>query len=143
MNNYFKINTDIYREYIDSDISKRLNEMYSPLICLRHWDDYFIGGLLKKARIRHKSLREDKSLSLEANIVNIISRLYKEKANYPLLKDIAEVLSDKSTKSYSSRFIGSIVRDNLGLTTDHSRDGNIVIVEKDKLDNLMQEYNLK
>lgn len=61
----------------------------------------------------------------------------------PLLKDISENLNDSGLKKLSSRFIGSIVRDSLGLATSHSREGTIVVVVKEKLDELVKEYNLK
>ncbi len=134
LDNYFKVNTGIYSQYIDFSVSKRINEMNSPLICIRHWDSSFVEGLLGKARERHQSLMEDKSLSLEANIVKSISTLYEKKKGNPLLKKIAEDLSDQGNRNYSSRLEGNIVRDSLGLTTGHSREGNIVMVESEKLD---------
>jgi len=143
LENYFDIDTGIYNKYIDNNISKRLNEMNSPLICLRHWDRGFIEGLLLKARDRHQSLMEDKSLSLEASIVKIISEMNEKGPGSLLLKGVAEILSEEGNKNYSSRFIGTIVRDSLGLATDHSRNGTIVIVDKEKLDKLVGEYNLK
>ncbi len=141
--NYYKIDTRIYEKYIDPSISRRLNEMNSPLICIRHWDKDFVDGLIAKSKERHLSLMEDKSLSLEASIVKSISTLYNRKNENPLLKDISEDLSEEGNKKYTSRLIGTIVRDNLGLATSHTREGNIVIAEKEKLDELLGEYNLK
>lgn len=143
LENYFNIDTGIYSNYIDNNISKRLNEMNSPLICLRYWDKDFIEGLLLKARDRHQSLMEDKSLSLEANIVKIISEMNEKGPGSLLLKGVAEILSEEGNKNYSSRFIGTIVRDSLGLATDHTREGNIVVASKEKLDKLVGEYKLK
>ena len=71
--NYHKVDTKIYKKYIDTSISKRLNEMNSPLICIRHWDRGFVEGLIVKSKERHLSLMENKSLSLEANIIKSIS----------------------------------------------------------------------
>jgi hypothetical protein len=143
LDNYHRIDTTIYRDYIDFSISKRLNEMNSPIICIRHWDGGFVEGLLSKSRERHTSLMEDKSLSFEAGIIKSIYELYSIKNQNPLLKDIAVELSEEGSRKYSSRFIGNIVRDNLGLATDHSREGNIVIVDEDRLEALKEEYNLK
>ena len=117
--------------------------MNSPLICIRHLDKDFIKGLIARSKERHLSLMEDKSLSLEANIVKSISTLYNRKNEDPLLKNISEDLSGQGNRKYTSRLIGTIVRDNLGLATGHTREGNIVIVEKEKLDELLGEYNLK
>jgi hypothetical protein len=117
--------------------------MNSPLICIRHWDRGFVEGLIAKSKERHLSLMENKSLSLEANIIKNISSIYDKKKDNPFLKDIAENLSDEENRKYSSRLIGTIVRDNLGMVTGHSREGNIVIVEKGKLDRLLEEYNLQ
>ncbi len=141
--NYFRIDTSIYKEYVDSTVSKRINEMNSPLICVRCWDKDFIEGLLAKAREKYQSLMEDKSLSLEAEILKEILRLSAGNSKNPLIKDISENLSESRSKKLSSRFIASIIRDNLGLITNHSREGTIVVVNKSKLDKLTREYNLK
>lgn len=141
--NYFRIDTNIYKEYIDSTVSKRINEMNSPLICVRCWDKDFIEGLLAKAKEKYQSLMEDKSLSLEAEILKEILRLSAGNSKNPLIKDISENLSESRSKKLSSRFIASIIRDNLGLITNHSREGTIVVVNKSKLDKLIREYNLK
>lgn len=141
--NYFRIDTNVYINYVDRTVSKRINEMNSPLICIRHWDKDFIEGLLAKAKEKYQSLMEDKSLSIEAEILKEVLRLSEGNSKDPLLKDISENLSELRSKKYSSRFIASIIRDNLGLITSHSRDGTIVVVNKGKLDKLTREYNLK
>jgi len=143
LKNYFKVDINIYKDFIDSSVSMRINEMNSPLICLRHKDSYFVEGLLAKSKNKFQSLMEDKSESLEANIVNSISDLYDKKTGNPLLKDIVDNLAEMGSKNYSARFIGSIIRDNLGLATSHTRDGNIVVVDMEKLTELKKEYNLK
>ena len=94
--NYYKIDTRIYEKYIDPSIPRRLNEMNSPLICIRHWDKDFVKGLIARSKERHLSLMEDKSLSLEASIVKSISTLYNRKNEDPLLKDISEDLTHSS-----------------------------------------------
>ena len=141
--NYSKIDTNVYKKYTDSSISKRLNEMNSPLICVRYWDKDFIEELLLKAREKYQSLVEDKSLSLEANIVREILKIYQHGVKEPFLKEISDNLSEAASKKYSSRFVASIVRDSLGLNTSHNRNGTIVVVGKDKLDELVKEYNLE
>ena len=140
--NYSKIDPNVYKEYMDSTVSKRLNEMNSPLICVRHWDKDFIDELLIKARKKYQSLVEDKSLSLEANIIKEIVKIYQSGVKEPLLKEISENLSESASNKYSSRFIGSILRDSFGLTTNHRRTGTIVMVGKEKLDGLVKEYNV-
>ncbi len=140
--NFFKINTNVYKKYIDNSISKRINETNSPLICIRDWDADFINQLIAKARHKHMSLMEEKSLSLEANIVRAIVNIYEVNLNNPLLKNIAIKLSEQERKNYSSRFIAKFVRDCLGFNTGHTRDGDIVVVERKKLDGLIKEYNI-
>lgn len=141
--NYFKIDTNVYKEYTNGTISKRLNEMNSSLICIRYWDKDFIEKLISKSKEKHQSLMEDKSLSVEADIIYEISRLYQTSSKDPLLKNISENLNEGKYKKYSSRFIASIVRDSLGFATSHSREGTKVVVGKSKLDGLVKEYNLK
>jgi hypothetical protein len=143
LENYFKINTNIYKKYIDNKISKRINEMNSPLICIRAEDENFIEELMVKAKEKHQCMLEDKSLRLEAEIVKEIFRLYSEKQEDPLLKKVAENLSEDKKRNYSPRFIGSIIRDNLQFITKHTREGNIIVVNKKRLTELIEEYNLK
>ncbi len=143
LENYFKINTNVYKKYIDNNISKRINEMNSPLICVRAWDENFIKELMVKAKEKHQSMLEDKSLRLEAEIVKEIFRLYSEKKEDPLLKKVAENLSEDKKRNYAPRFVGSIIRDSLQFITKHTRVGNIIVVNEGRLEELIEEYNLK
>ena len=141
--NYFKIDTNIYEKYIDNDVSKRINEMNSSLICVRAWDKGFIRALLDKSREKHLGLMEDKSLSFEANIVKEIEGLYSKNGKDPLLKDVVENLNEEGKRNYSSRFIGNIIRDTLGLKTRHTRDGSVIEINKTRLEELLKLYNLQ
>jgi hypothetical protein len=105
LKNFFKIDIAAYTKYIDLDISKRLNEINAPLICIREADKLFVSGLLSKAKGRYKELTQDKSLSFEANMLKAVEKLFEKNRKDPLLKDIAEDISEETGKKYSSRFI--------------------------------------
>ena len=116
--------------------------MNAPLICVRAGDEEFINSLLGKAKRKHEKLMEDKSMSHEANILKEIDRLYAENSNDPLVKEIAEKLSEDSPRNYMPRSIASIVRDNLGLETKRTREGNVILYDEEKIRKLLIEYNL-
>ena len=80
-------------------------------------------------------------MSLEASIIKEIERLYLDKNQKdPLLRDIAENISEKANRRYNPRFIGSLVRDNLNLVTDHTREGNVVVFDSQKIEQLKRDY---
>ena len=140
LKNFFRIDTEAYTKYIDLDISKRLNEINAPLICIRDGDEEFVRGLLLKARGRNSELTQDKSLSFEANILKIIDKLFGRDRRDPLLKHITGELSEETGKRYTSRFIGSIIRDNLSLMTSSTRNGAVVIYDKARVEELKKDY---
>ena len=143
LDNYFKIDTLAYEDYIDNDVSRRINEMNAPLICVRAGDKEFINSLLGKAKRKHEKLMEDKSMSLEANILKEIDRLYADEQKDPLVKEIAKNLSEDSPRNYMPRSIASIVRDSLGLETKRTREGNVILYDEEKVRKLLIEYNLE
>ncbi len=141
--NYFKIDILAYKKYIDVDVSKRINEMNAPLICIRNGDEQFINNLINRSEKRYKQLMEDKSMSLNAEIIKEIIKINSNNQEDPLLKEIAERISENTGKRHTARLIGTIVRDNLSLETDHKREGNIVIYDAKKINKLIKEYNLE
>ena len=141
LENYNSVDNKVYKKYQSSIISKRLNEMNAPLICVRSYDGDFIDSLMEKAKEKQKGLTQDKSMSLEASIIKEIERLYLDKNQKdPLLRDIAENISEKTNRRYNPRFIGSLVRDNLNLVTDHTREGNVVVFDSQKIEQLKRDY---
>ncbi len=140
LKNFFKIDIEAYIKYIDLDISKRLNEINAPLICIRDGDEEFVRGLLSKARGRNRELTQDKSLSFEANLVKVVERLFGKDRRDPLLKHIVAELSEETGKRYTSRLIGSIIRNNLDLETSSTRDGVAVIFDRARVEELKKEY---
>ncbi len=140
---YFKIDINFYKKYATDKISRRLNEMYAPLICVRAHDKKFIQALLDKALESHRKLLEDRSMSIEANIVREIIKIKLGMKDVILLKKITEGINEETGKRYSSRYIGGIIRNTLGLMTTHTREGSKVVWESAKIKKLMKDYNLK
>jgi len=144
LKNYFKIDINAYRKYIDFNISKRLNEIYAPLICVREHDRDFIKSLLGKAKKKHMQLLEDKSMSMEANIIREIYYLHNScSSGSPLVQEIADNLRVNFDRKFSSRFIGSIISENFGLKTEHTNKGNVVVYDRKKVISLIEEYHLE
>lgn len=143
LQNYFEINPLAYKDHIENEVSKRLSEMIAPLICIRKNDRDFIDQLLAKTRERQKDMLEDKSMSLDAEILKVIYDLhFVYHDNNPLVQDVTHKINCRTNKNYASRFIGSIIRDNFKLTTRHTHGGNAVIYEEGKILKLIKEYNL-
>lgn len=140
---YFNIDTNAYKKYILSNVSKRLNEMHSPLICIRAYDKDFIESLLDKEVSSYKRQQEDKATTIEANIVRIIVEIKFGIGGSVLLKKIVAKLNEEPNKDYSSRYIGGIISNTLGLERKHTREGSKVVWDKFKIKKLVEDYNLK
>ncbi len=140
---YFNIDTNSYKKHILGDVSKRLNEMYSPLICVRAHDKDFIKSLLDKEVSSYKRQQEDKAMTIEANVVRVIVEIRFGIGGSVLLKEIVEKLNEGQNKDHSSRFIGGIIRNTLGLETKHARGGSKLVWDKSKIKKLVVDYNLK
>ena len=140
LRNYFKIDVNAYKKFTLSGISKRLNEMYAPLFSIRKDDDDFISELMGKAAEQNDNLLADKAMSLEANIISAIYG-YSNREFIPI-KYIVEELDKDSNKKHHSRFIAGIVKNNLGLVTEHKREGTAIKYDKNKIIKLAKEYNL-
>jgi len=140
---YFNIDTNSYKKYILNNVSKRLNEMYAPLICVRAYDKEFIESLLGKEVSSYKRQQEDKAMTIEANIVKAIVEIKFGIGGSVLLKEIVTKLNEESNKDYSSRYIGGIISNTLGLERKHTREGSEVIWDKFKIKKLVEDYNLK
>ena len=142
LKNYYDIDPNAYKSFIDNTLSKRLSEMIAPLICIRKNDGDFINALLERTRDKNAQLREDKSMSFEAEILTAIYMTHVKDRGNPLVQDIADHISEDTNKNYSPRFLGNILRDNFKLRTMHTRDGNVVIYEEKKVLRLLKEYNI-
>lgn len=140
---YFNIDTNSYKKHILGNVSKRLNEMYSPLICVRAHDKDFIKSLLDKEVSSYKRQQEDKAMTIEANVVRVIVIIKLGIGGSVLLKEIVTKLNEGQNKDYSSRYIGGIIRNTLGLETKHAREGSEVVWDKSKIKKLVVDYNLK
>ena len=142
LKNYFKIDTEAYKKHRNKDISDRLNEMYAPIICIRSKSKKFLKALMKRAVEKNIKLLEDKAQSFPALIIEKIGDSYFRNNEYPLLKNISDIIKEETRKGYSPRFIGSIVRENLNLKTEHTHYGTVVIAKDEELKNLAKEYNI-
>lgn len=142
LTNYFSINPKAYKDLIDNTVSNRLSEMIAPLVCIRTSDKDFIDALLELTKDKNGQLREDKSMSFEAEILGAIYMIHAKEGNDPLVMDIVDYISSETKRNYSPRFLGNIMRDNFKLRTAHTRDGNVVIYEEKKILNLLKEYNI-
>ena len=145
LKNYYKIDTNAYKKHIKSSVFKRLSEMISPLICVRQDDEDFIEKLMARVKEKHEQIMEDKSMSLDALVISEIYRQHFRANNEnPLVQNITESINEAlKNKNYQSRFIGSIIRDNFKLSTKHTRGGNAVIYEEEKIRRLIKEFNLE
>ena len=142
LDNYHNINTEAYKEHIDYDISMRINQMISPLVCIGYDDKDFINGLFDKARETHVKLREDKAMSLEANLTKILNNFHINGKDKPMIADIIEKLGIYDKAEHHPRFIAGIIRKQLNLDTGRIGNGTYVIFDEDTIKDLMKEYNI-
>ena len=142
LKNYFKIDTEVYKKHRNKDISDRLNEMYAPIICIRSKNKKFLKALMERAVEKNIKLLEDKAQSFPALIIEKIGDSYFRNNEYPLLKNISDIIKEETGKTYQPRFIGGIVRENLNLKTEHTHYGTVVIAKDEELKNLAKEYNI-
>jgi hypothetical protein len=141
--NYFKIDPLAYRDIIDYKVFSRINEMFAPLICIRKDDGEFTEKIVALSMERHEEILEDKSMSLDAEILKAIHLHHlKSKNGDPLVQKITEEVNCTTNKGYASRSIGSIIRNNFKLKTRHTKEGNVVLYEEGKFLKLVKEYNL-
>ena len=66
---YHEIDLNSYKNRVERRVSRRMNEMIAPLISIRRDDDLFIDNLISKSVDKYNALAEDKSMSVEANVI--------------------------------------------------------------------------
>lgn len=116
--------------------------MNAPLICLRPDDKEFVERLLTRAEDKQIEMMQEKTESIEANVIKAIVELNRSNEEKVTCKDIAEFASKESGENYSAKSIGNIIRKNLGLKTKKTKKGFIVLYDKTKIEELQIEYGL-
>ena len=112
-----------------SEIVAHLKKIHSELI--RDWADSAHGMLFEC--LQHLWRDPD----VEVSVGNVA-----EEFNRRFAEDI-DRFSGKLRHPVSPRKIGSMLRDGLGLETQHTREGRVVVRNKERMDSLEQRYSVQ
>lgn len=129
---------------VDRTIEPRLAQVFAPLLAVAQ-DETVREELLSLARSYHEDLLEERGVSLEAKLLEVIADLQKE--DRPLaIGEIAAWFADRHGEDYervTPKWVGGLVRKRLRLKTRKS-NGVYVIAETEgrKLRRLYERYGL-
>ncbi len=131
---------------VDRSIEPRLNQVFVPLLSII--DDIKAQEEIKElARKYHKELVADRSLDMEAQVLQIIRDMIERGEQTLSVKDITSWFVDRHGEDFerkiTPRWIGNVIRKKLSLKTQKSR-GNFVIPvsEEPKLARLYEKYGI-
>lgn len=132
-------------EPVDRTLEPRVNQIFSPL--LANIEDLSARELLRNyARLKNATLREERSASIEAQLLAVLRHLG-DRAGSIALREIAELYA----RAYASdapvaptpRYVGSVLRKRLGLRPQKSHGVYVVpAAELSKLSSLFDRYNV-
>lgn len=129
---------------LDRAIEPRLRQVFSPLLAVIH-DEKTQQELLELARRYHRDLQNDRGMSTEAQVLEIIRDLRQSADPTLSVKNITSFFEDRHGEEYdrkvTAKWIGWVIRRKLHLKTQ-KRNGVFVIGdgEERKLQRLMERY---
>jgi len=142
--NYTTItNSGIPRDLL---LEPRINQMFAPLLHVAK-DESIQYQLLELAREFNEELKAERGMDTEARVL-LITRSLQKQSNDPLsIKRITNVYIDRfasdSDMRITTRFIGTVIRKQLGIKTRKSNGVYIIPQsEHDKLQILFKKYDV-
>jgi hypothetical protein len=138
----------VHREpWIDRRLEPRLNQVLAPLMQVMN-DDDARAELISLALTLQRQLVSDRGLDAEAQVLDVIHQLETHSQESSLsVKAIAETFAERHSQDYARpitpRWVGSLIRQRLGLATER-RHGSYWIAahERSKLRVLYESYGL-
>lgn len=133
-------------DYIDPSLENRINQIFSPLLCLVNSEDDR-NKILNLARGKNEQMRSDRGLQVEADVLWAIKEGCKQSDKLLSISEITHLFMKKFASAYDNRitpkWIGSILRRKLRLSTRKS-NGVYVLCEnqKEKLAMLYKKFDI-
>jgi len=138
--NYHKVKLNT--SHIIDGVTDRLNQIGIPLLSTIH-----SAGAQKKVirslKSAHKELVESWSNSMAGTIAQYLCEEWRTSQAPVYVKRIFAYLNYRELQGeqISAKKVGLIVRDQLGLKTKHTRDGNVVLWNKTRMAELTRKYS--
>jgi len=133
--------------HVDPKLDQRINQIFVPLLSLIS-DAKVRAQLVEIARKKNAQMRSDRGFQVEAEVLSSIQRIYSRSSDAPsisaITKSFIESYGDSYDHKISPKWIGSIVRKKLRLST-RKKNGVYVLAENQKrhLRRLYRKYDLR
>lgn len=134
-------------ELRDREIEPRLNQIFIPILSTIQ-DPKAREEVRELARAYQREIVAEREMDTEAQVLEVIRRLWDAGESRLAIKDIANWFSDRYGEEYerkiTSKWIGGIIRKKLRLRTQKSHGVFVIpLTEKPKLDHLWGKYGVE
>ncbi len=132
---------------VDRSVEPRLNQIFVPLLSIME-DAQARADLRDLLRRYHRDLIADRSMELEAQILEIIRDLLSASESRLSITDITERFTERHGGDYerkiTTKWIGGVIRRKLHLQTEKSHGVFIIpLSEQPKLNRLFEKYGIE
>lgn len=134
-------------ELVDRSVEARLNQVFVPLLSII--DDAAVReNVMERMREQHQARQTERGESIEARVLTILRHLFTKASGVGVA--VGEITSlflthyrNDTSRLMTPRWMGTIIRNRLGLRT-HKSNGRFVVPvsEQPKLDRLYDRYGL-
>jgi hypothetical protein len=133
-------------DLVDRTIEPRLNQIFVPLLSIIE-DPDARAELRELARRYNRELVAERGMDMEAQILEIIRDMLASPFGVRLsIKDITSWFIDRHgmdhERKVTTKWIGGVIRKRLGLQTQRSSEGYLIVAEKAKLLCLYDKYGM-